>query len=77
MMEMALLEQVDLQNFFPEVPIEFRVLCGNPESRPIIPLRLGILKGWLGTWVAPELLAVSGSKNSLESAKEFTLFCNS
>ena len=35
---------------FPEVPIEFPVLCGKPESRLIIPLGLGIFKGWLGTW---------------------------
>ena len=29
----------------PEVPIEFRVLCGNPDSRLIIPLEIGILEG--------------------------------
>ena len=29
------------------------------------------------SWVAPELLAVSGSWNSLASDKEFTLFCKS
>ena len=46
---------------FPEVPITFRVSRGNPESRLSIRLGLGIIKGWLGTWVAPELLAVSGS----------------
>ena len=46
---------------FPEGPIMFRVSCGNPESRQGIVLGLGIVKGSLGTWVAPELLAVSGS----------------
>ena len=30
---------------FPEVSIECRVLCGKQESRQIIPLGLGILKG--------------------------------
>ena len=34
---------------------------GNPESQPGIPLELRIVKGSLGTWDAPELLAVSGS----------------
>ena len=29
---------------YPEVPIEFRVLCGNPESRLIVPLGLGSLE---------------------------------
>ena len=32
-------------NTFPEVPIEFRVWCGKPESRQVIPLGLGILEG--------------------------------
>ena len=35
-------------------------------------LGLGIAEGWLGTWVDPELLAVSGSDKSLASDKEFT-----
>ena len=30
---------------YPEVPIEFPVLCGKPETRQIIPLGLGILEG--------------------------------
>ena len=30
-----------LSKTFPEVPTEFRVSCGNPESRPSIPLVLG------------------------------------
>ena len=30
---------------FPEVPTIFRVSCGNPESRPGIPLGLGMVKG--------------------------------
>ena len=34
-------------------------------------------RSWLGTWVAPELLADSGSSNSLASDKKFTLFCES
>ena len=55
----------------------FRVSCGNPESRQGTVLGLGIVEGWLGTWVAPVLLAVSGSWNSLASDKEFTLFCYS
>ena len=46
---------------YPEVLIEFRVWCGNPESRLFIPLGLGILEGRLGTWDIPQLLAVSGS----------------
>ena len=46
---------------FPEKPKIFRVSCGNPESRLGMVLGLGIVEGWLGTWVAPELLAVSGS----------------
>ena len=31
------------------------VSSGNLESRLSIPLGLGICKGWLGTWRAPEL----------------------
>ena len=45
----------------PVVPNEFRVAGCKQDSRLIIPLGLGIIKGWLGTWDAPELLAVSGS----------------
>ena len=53
--------------------------CGKrqSESRLGIPLGLGMVKCRLGTWDAPELLAVSGSWNSLASDKEFTLFCGS
>ena len=58
---MVLLEQVSFPKTFPEVPMEFRVPSGNPESRLMIPLGLGISKGWLGTWDAPELLSVTGS----------------
>ena len=50
---------------------------GKPESRTSIVLELGIVKGRLVTCDAPELLAVSGSKNSFESDKEFALSCNS
>ena len=50
-----------LQKTFPEVSMEFRVSSGNPESRLSILLVLGIFKGWLGTWDAPELLALAGS----------------
>ena len=50
-----------LSKTFPEVLIVFRVSSGNPESRLRMSLGLGIIKDWLGTWVAPELLAVSGS----------------
>ena len=32
-----------LSKTFPEVPIEFRVLCGTQESRPFVPQGLGIL----------------------------------
>ena len=42
-----------LSKTFPEVPTVFRVSS--------CPLGLGIFKGWLGKWDAPELLAVSGS----------------
>ena len=45
----------------PEVLVVPRVWSGNPESRLSIPLGLGKITGWLGTWDAPELLAVSGS----------------
>ena len=55
---MVLREQEGIQITFPEVPMEFRVSSGNPESRPSIPLGLGTFNGWLGTWDAPELLAV-------------------
>ena len=50
-----------LSTTFPEVPIVRRVSSVNPESRQGSPLGLEIVKGWLGTWDAPELLAVSGS----------------
>ena len=40
---------------FPDVPTVFRVSSGNPGSRQSIFLGLGIIKGWLGTWDAPEL----------------------
>ena len=33
----------------PEVPMEFRVLGGNPESRQNVVLALGIDKDWVGT----------------------------
>ena len=56
-----LLEQVGFQNTLPEVPIAFRVSRGNPESQLRTSLGLGILKGWLGTWDASELLTVLGS----------------
>ena len=57
-LKMVLLEQVRFQKKFPEVPIVFRVSSGNPESRLSVPLGLGTFQGWLGTWDAPELLAV-------------------
>ena len=41
--------------------MEFRVSSGNPESRLSTPLGLKIFKSWVGTWDAPELLAVSRS----------------
>ena len=50
-----------LSKTFHEVHVVFRVSSGNPESWLSIPLGLGTVKGWLGTWDAPELLAVSGS----------------
>ena len=46
------------------------------ESRLTNPLELGILMGWLGMWDNPELLAVSGSLNSLASFRETTLSCD-
>ena len=60
---------------YPEVPTKFRVSCGNPESRQGMVLRLGIVEGGLGMWVAPELLAVSGTYNSLLSEKK-SLLCS-
>ena len=45
----------------PDVPNKFRVSSCKQESRLIIPLGLGILMGWLGTWDNPELLTLSGS----------------
>ena len=74
---MVLLEQVGFWKTFPEVPMVFRVSSSNPESLLSTPLGLGMLVGWLGTWVDPELLTVSGSFTSLASVKEFTLFCKS
>ena len=62
---------------FPEVPIEFRIPCGNTESRLLISLSLRILRGWMGTQDIPELLAVSGSWNSFSSCYLFTLSCSS
>ena len=70
---MVLLEQVGFSKTIPEVLLIFRVSRGNPESRPRISLGIGMIKGWLGTWDARELLAVSGSQNSLASEKKFTL----
>ena len=55
---------------FPEVPIIFRVSCGNPESRQGMVLGLGKIEGLLRTWVAPE----PGPLNSLASDKDF--FCS-
>ena len=49
----------------------------NTESQQGIVLGLGKVKGWLGTWVAPELFPDSVSYNSLASDKEFTEFCKS
>ena len=40
-----------LSKTFPEVPMEFLVSNGNPESQRGEVLGLGILKGWLGTWM--------------------------
>ena len=48
-LKMVLLEQVGFQTFPEELSV-FRVSSGNPESRPSIPLGLGIIKGCLGTW---------------------------
>ena len=60
-----------------EVRTIFRASCGNPAWRQGVVLGLGKAECWLGTWVAPEVLAVSGSWNSLASDKEFTFFCKS
>ena len=60
-LRMVLLEQVGFQKTFPGVRTVFRVSSGDPESRPSTVLGLGTFKGWLGTWDALELLAVSGS----------------
>ena len=59
------------------VSTEFRVSSCKQEPRQIIPLGLGILMGWLGTWDNPELLEVSGSWNVLASFKKYTYSCNS
>ena len=60
-LRMVFLEQIGLKKTYPEVPMKFRLSGGNPESRLLISLGLGIVKGSLGTWDAPELLAVSRS----------------
>ena len=57
-------------NTFPEVPIMFRGLCGNPESRQCTVLGLGMVEGWPGTWVAPELAC------SRRRIPVFSLFSN-
>ena len=48
-----------LPKTFPEVPMVLRASGGSPESRLRISLGLGLIKGWLGRWHAPELRAVS------------------
>ena len=45
--------------------MEFRVSSGNPESRLSIPLGLGIIKGGLGTWDAPELRTLSQDRKKI------------
>ena len=40
-----------LSKTFPEVPKEFRVSGCKQQSRPSMPLGLGTVKGWLGTWM--------------------------
>ena len=60
-LRMVLLEQVGFQKRFLKYPQFSRASSGKPESRLSIPLELGIIKGWLGTWDAPDLFAVSGS----------------
>ena len=54
---------------FRQTPIVFRVLSGNPESRLSLPLGLGMIKGWLRTWDAPELLAVQDRRILLRRPK--------
>ena len=49
---------------YPEVPIEFRALCGKPESLPVIPMGLGILEGWLGSLSQDHTVLFIHSKNS-------------
>ena len=60
-LRVVLLEQGGFSKTLPDVPTIFRVSRGSPESRRRISLGLGMVKGWLGTWDAPELLAVSAS----------------
>ena len=43
--EISFLEHVVFQKTCPEVPIECRVSCGNPESRLSMPLGLEIFTG--------------------------------
>ena len=59
---------------FPLIPVPFCVSRGNPESQRGKVLGLRIVEVPSGTWVAPELLPDSGSKNSVASDKGFTLF---
>ena len=62
---------------FPAVQYKFHVSSCKQESRLSIPHRLGTITRWLGTWDNPELLAVSRSKESQKSFREFTLPFNS
>ena len=55
------LELVGFQKRLVNYPMVSRVVGDNPESRLSIPLELGVITGGLGTWDAPELLAVSVS----------------
>ena len=67
-----------LSKTFPEVPIEFSVSSGNPESRQNLPLGLGIFKGWLGMWDAQSCsLSQDRKKKKLALVKEFTFLWKS
>ena len=73
MLRMVLLEQVGFQHNFLRCPSSSMYCAANQDRGESFLWGLRVLEGWLGTWDIPELLAVSGSRNSLSSLMEFTL----
>ena len=62
---------------FLEVPMEFRVSSGNPESRLSIPLGVGTVNKVDWERGALKNCSLSQDRKILVSVKEFTLFCKS